>query len=44
MSPAQKWARTRFDATLSARHERDATKYGRRAVGETGFMERLKRA
>jgi hypothetical protein len=43
-TPAQKWARERFDTALSARRTRDATKYGRRAVGETGFMERLKRA
>lgn len=44
MTPAQRWARERFDAALAARRNADRGRYGRLATGETGFIERLRRA
>jgi hypothetical protein len=44
MTPAQQWARGRFDAALTAKRQRDATQYARLANGEPGLMARIRRA
>lgn len=42
MSPAQQWARGRFDAALALKRRRDREQYSRKAFGEMGTLASMR--